>query len=217
MGNIRAYLALSSHKACKLFGKEVYYEGRGGIKVLNRKANPATHSKSIYTQTLNSANVRLFVDALKDEFTLVSRTIAESPHYDLVSRILKGQTDISATDYVMRESQGILDGRFELVISDNYLHSHLVATNKTRKSILEGNYKHPRVFHYNGDYYALDGKHRLAVATSLSKDLVCEVVPVENVINSHYIQSVMKEMRKRECRYRQNLSILNSIIYDVSK
>lgn len=202
-------MVLLGHRICKLFGVQLFYHSIYGVKVLNRKADKCILEKE-GTVRLAPSNVLFFFDGLKDDYSLTGTSVIESPHYYLVKGIL--ETDFSfCRDYCNRESLGALDGRFALRVNDATFDAHINCTRKNKKMLEKGVYKHPTVCLFNNDYYALDGKHRLAMAAYLEKEIDCDVLSLNGILCSDYIRNLLKKMHESPERYSKNLELLSAM------
>lgn len=208
IANTKAKLVLFMHKVCKFFKIQVYYESHYGIKVLNRKPDRSLYIEQ--TILINPAHVLLFADGLKDSYTLTRRSIIDSPHYFLVKGVLEKSYSL-CEDYCERESKGFLDGRFPLVVNKKTVEMHVRCTQRNMALLENDNYSAPKVTFFEGIYYALDGKHRLAMAAFLGKKINCEVVSLKEILSSEYVLSICHKMSKSPQRYSCNLELLSSM------
>ena len=197
------------HRLCKLLNFEVYKRTTVGVKVIGhkRRKKPITIERIV---KLSPGEVLLFVDGLKDSWSLSSVPINGSPHKDLCVFIQAGQ-DITESDYVLRESTGTLDNRFPIKIGENEMQLHQDLSLKCLDSIINAHYSHPRVICLDDKYYVLDGKHRLAMAACIGVDMECDVLSAKEIFDSPYIQNIYRIMKKDHRSYTKNLAILDSM------
>lgn len=188
----------------------MYYHTRYGVKVLNRKSDEAT-SLTGNTLSVEPGCVLFFADGLKDPYSLTGKTIADSPHFFLIKGILE-ETPSLCQDYIDRERLGALDGRFPLKITPKSLDAHKNNTIRNHQTFSSENYEHPKVVVHEGQYYALDGKHRLAMACYIGKHIECDEVTLKDVLSSRYISKLIKEMDLHPEAYSKNLGLLNSML-----
>ena len=210
---INAYLVLFAHRICKFFGIQLFYQSSRGVKVLNRKEDNIIPSID-GTVNVDASIVRFFADGLFDEYSLTGKSLLDSPHYNLLKGIIEKDYSL-CEDYVCREATGTLDGRFELIVNNNTLEMHSSSTLKNLESLKLDKYKHPKVLCFEGSYYALDGKHRLAMAAYLKKNIDCDVIAVSDIINTDYIKNLYKKMSKHYSRYSRNLNLLNALSFSI--
>lgn len=210
VSNARAKLFLLLHKVCKAFHCELYVETHTGVKVLGRKQGRQP-LKSLMRVVVVPNDVRLFVDGLQDSYTIVSETVETSPHFDFIRRVQNGEDDIIFSDYVLREATGKLDGRFEQYISIKTIRDHIAMTGKNCKRIESGDYAHPKLIYYKDEYYAIDGKHRLAAASFLHVPLECEVVSAADLLQTPYILGIYNRMKRHPDLYQKNLDLLERL------
>lgn len=210
--SLNAWFSLFFHRVCKLFGIQYYYQSKYGIKVLNRKDESCTLLK-ISTSKVDPAKVLLFADGLKDEYTLTGKRILESPHFNLVKGIIENNYTL-CRDYCEREKLGALDGRFALVFNRKTIEAHSLATFNNKVLIEKGLANNPSLCYFRGNYYALDGKHRLAMAAYLGKDIYCDIFSWEDILQTSYIKNMKRLMVKMPLEYSVNLNLLLAIKYD---
>ena len=213
--NFKATLSLFLHRVCKLIGVEVYYHMRYGVKVLNRKPDEPT-SLTGNTLSVDPGRVLFFADGLKDPYSLTGKAIADSPHYFLIKGILEENHSL-CQDYIDRERLGALDGRFPLKVTSKSLDAHKNITIRNHQVSCSENYEHPKVVVYEGQYYALDGKHRLAMACYMGKHIECDEVVLKDVLSSRYISKLIKEMDLHPEAYSKNLGLLKSMLNSESQ
>ena len=208
--NIKAVFSLFLHRACKMTGVEVYYHTLYGVKVLNRKPDEPV---SLIGEkiSVDPGRVMYFADGLKDPYSLTGRLIVDSPHYFLIKGIME-ETPSLCQDYIDRESLGALDGRFPLKVTSESMAAHKNKTRRNYKVTICGNYEHPKAVVYDGQYYALDGKHRLAMSAYLGKEVTCDIVSLKDVLSSHYIQKIYMKMSKYPELYSKNLDLLSRMM-----
>ena len=210
VANLYASFFLFLHRICKLVGVQLYIYSKCGVKVLNRKADSIMPAIEDIRQ-IDPSKVVFFADGLVDSFSLSGSIIIDSPHYNLVKGILEN-TPSSSQDYFDRENTGSLDGRFPLVVKKETIKSHERCTDLNYQSMVAGVYKHPQVTYFKKNYYAIDGKHRLAMAAYLGKNVTCDIVSLKDVLASQYIQKIYHKMSKYPKKYSKNLELLSSMI-----
>jgi len=192
------------HRLCKLIGYRHYYENCYGIKGHN-KAIFQLQSK--YDEVLiNPEDVYLGFDALKDEYTLLGVKMIDSPHYHLMKTIYSGE-NINGIDYVEREKKGTLDGRYELVPVD-----HIKLFSESLEKIKNDEYDPAIVYRVDGQIYAFDGKHRLALCLLLHKKCRCICMDLSELradVNTNKLLCEMEKTKKN--LYTKNIEFIKRI------
>lgn len=205
--NVKAQFSLLFHRICKFFDIQLYYYNNYGVKVFNRMRE-ASEPSVIETRCINPANIYFFPDGLANDFTLVGKVILNSPHFYLIKGIIEDNT-ILCRDYLDREAKGALDGRFAQKCSKQTLCSHKRCTMNNLKMIKSDKYEHPKVTFFNGCYYALDGKHRLAMASYLGKELRCDLLSLNDILSTQYIINIYKKMLLKPQKFSKNIKVLS--------
>ena len=93
----------------------VVYRNKFGIKVIN----PCYYSVKMLNQpviSINPSDLYFDADYLTDEYTLIDKSVVDSPHYQLMKALSEG-TDLIKTDYYNRYSTGYLDERTAVITS----------------------------------------------------------------------------------------------------
>jgi len=193
-----------ANKTMKLMGRTVYFETAYGIKAYSKPPFTITNQGNVRTTEINPSEVLLSFDGLKDAYTHVGMSIAESPHVELIKAIMAGE-DITQTRYFKEEINGCLDGRYE----HKYSHSlveRLIAASKEEKK------EKPIIYRIESSYYVLDGKHRLATAIvkGLSSIQCIEIQSTE--ISEHvYTKMILKKMLDKPNEYKKNIQHIESL------
>lgn len=194
---------LMMHRICKILGIEFYYENQYGIKEFNKHLFKLkkSYDKEEY---IRPNDILLGFDGLKDKYTLIGVPIEKSPHFELL-KLLKENKTIDKCNYVYREKNGILDGRNKLKI-DN----HKQIFEAMKKKVQDENYEAVYVYKIDNDYYAFDGKHRLAMCALYEINCKCICFDLSELINDTHTRKLYKQMLKKK-DYNKNISVLNKI------
>ncbi len=213
--NIRAFFFLLVHRACKILALTFFCETFTGIKLLGRRVSSKSSLPIIDTLVINPEIVFFFPDGLKNKYTLTSISMSSSPHLDLINKVFMGHRIIES-EYIRREALGGLDGRFGLIVSKRSISNHVELTIKNRAALVNGSYKHPRLVCFEGKYYALDGKHRLAMAIYLNKVIECDIVSLKDLLRTNYVNGLLKKMQRRRSNYESCLVLLEEMERSIS-
>lgn len=142
-----------------------------GIKQLNmsRLVNPGKWTGT--SCEMDPAQLLLGPDFLKDQYTLLGTSLADSPHYSLVKTIAEGGR-IEDTDYFHRFRSATLDWR--LWQSSRSNSSKFVNSfEKSKSEILEDKYPPIIVYKVSDKKYVFDGKHRAAMCLLYGHSVKC--------------------------------------------
>lgn len=140
---------------------------------------------------LESKDIYLGMDYLKDDYTLVNVNIKDTPHYEFMS-LLDNNEDISHSNYIKRFYNGTLDARIPHKKYNNY--SSFYRKHRFVKSeIIKGTYSPVVVYKIKEKYYIYDGKHRAALCAYLSVPIKCAIIDPYSVLcqNSKTVMSIM--------------------------
>lgn len=191
------------HRICKLLGIHYYYENRYGIKVFN-KESMEFHFEMVPVE-LNPQKVCLGFDGLRNPYSLCGTYIPNSPHFDMMKKISLCE-DIHDCEYVKREKIGTLDGRYGIIPSDHYS-----IFQKAKQRIEDGVYTPAIVYQVKNQFYAFDGKHRLALCCLLDRNCKCFCISLDEFQNDSYTLQLYKKMRGKK-DYSKNLALLENIL-----
>ena len=194
------------HRICKLLNTSLYVENKYGIKVYNKPLSVISEQYLSEEITIDAASTFLGFDCLRNEYSLVNRSILLSPHYDLISKLYVGQ-NIDGSDYICRETEGCLDGRYGIVPAN-----HSEAMNNAITSVESDNYSPAIIYDVCGKWYIFDGKHRLALCALLGLNCRCRTLSREFFLSDSYTLNVYKRM-KHKLDYDLNTKLLDNILY----
>ena len=161
-------------KLCKFFRKTVIYQSKTGFKEINPYI-PKHKSAQSELRIMNACELRLGIDFLKDDVSLIDVPIVQSPHYGLMKDLSEGG-DGRSTEYVKRMLNGALDERYELLafyLDKNYFRR---CFERTKHSLETDSCAEVIAYKKNGRYYIHDGKHRAAMCALFSKTIKCRIV-----------------------------------------
>ena len=178
--------------------------------MMNRPGSTGTVLQEELT-VLPVAELFLGVDGLKDAYTHCGKTISESPHAELITRIIKGNT-LGKSEYVRLERIGALDGR------DTFWRPVSYHEKITRSRIEEARNpsateeKPISVYEVGGKYYIADGKHRAALYSLLGRATVnCRVRPL-GAATLDYMRQIAEIMKQKPEKYTINLALISAIL-----
>ncbi len=196
-------IKLLVHRICKIFHIHIYYENKYGVKSFNKHASTKPINKK--EVIVNPDEVLLGFDGLNNKSTLVGTPIPKSPHADLMRLLLKNKTILNS-NYVTREENGSLDGRYGIRNND-----HKKQFEKSYKQIMSDNYDPVLIYNIAGKYFAYDGKHRLALCSILGKKCRCEEINLSFFKKDKYTNNIYKRMCGKD-KYSKNIKLLNEIL-----
>ena len=186
----------------KVVDRHYLFVSSKGIKSINSKLNLQSLD-SFTTQELSPEQLFLFIDGLVNEETLADLNIAESPHYQLISRMIASESFMDC-DYVIRAEAGTLDMRPPTLYSVAYYqerHNELMA--KIRK----GGKDPILVLQLKEKYYMLDGKHRAAYFATQNQRIEAKVF--SSLKGEPFTEDVYQKMAKNNSsQFSKNLDLL---------
>lgn len=182
------------NKFCRRFGITVLYENQYGIKAFNPAMNSqllAGYRERSVTRT-DPQRLRLSVDGLKDHHTLLGCPVGQSPHFQLMTRLVAKEKVDRQCDYLQRLASGTLDFRRpQNAQLDLELFKH------KQKAIRSDQYAPIFIYQQEGHQYIVDGKHRAALCLALKKPV--KVIFVNDFIrDSHYFWLMQKMGRSKD-------------------
>lgn len=207
--NVRAKLYLYAHKACKALGVTYYFDNGYGIKGLNKKQ--FTYKVTSNEKWIDAEQLILGYDGLKDPFTLVGCSIVDSPHFAFM-KALKEKKDISQTDYVNREKEGSLDGRFEQFVTQAELEKHKAIFDRQLRNIASQNGLPSVVYRTQLGYVIIDGKHRAALGAYINGKARCVIVDSSEILRDTYLRDLYRCMKKNEAEYTRNIAFIEMLL-----
>ena len=179
-----------------------------GIKQLNmsRLANPGRWTGR--NCEMDSAQLLLGPDFLKDRYTLLGTSLADSPHYALVKTIAEGGC-IEDTDYFHRFRSATLDWRlwqFSRCNSSRFVKSF----EKSKSDILNDKYAPVIIYKVGKKNYVFDGKHRAAMCLLYGRQVKC--IEVDNSVAYRGVFHFLFEMTVKGGKYLKHQHFLNEAI-----
>lgn len=179
-------------KILRFINCNCYYENKYGIKDFASPSFVLNDNPLITIIYLNPADVFLSFDGLKDQYTLIERSISDSPHVELI-RLINSGKDISECDYIKRETNGFLDHRDKQFFGGKIINYHLEKNKKNNRERL------PIVYKLDDKYYVLDGKHRFASSYLSGDDSIkCKEVPCKLVSDWGYLRKLYSILKKKK-------------------
>ena len=207
MSDLKNCYHLFRHRFYKLCGITRVKTNRYGVKLYNKVGSDLFPELFSRREEIAPEEVFLGFDGLKDEYTLLDVPMAQSPHFDMIDKIAKGE-DISSCDYMLREYRGTLDGRFG---ADVLPKSHVNACRKAEEKLAAGETEPPVLYRLNGRLYVYDGKHRLALALQKKMKIECFVIDAAHIAKQSYVAMMFKKMKNR-AGYLQNSAHIKSLL-----
>lgn len=196
---------LLMHRICKVLHTSLYFENNYGIKVYNKPVVPVPDSYLGEEFYIDPNQTCLGFDGLKDKYSLVGRDLKMSPHFQMIKSLFCGE-DISECEYIKRETNGYLDGRYGIVPCD-----HKAAMETALNRINTGIYDPAIVYMIDDEWYILDGKHRLALCAVIDTKCKCRTLDTEFFKNDVYTYNLYMKMKNKES-YELNKRLLAKMI-----
>ena len=144
-----------------------------GVKLYNRVPFHRPNSDKI-DETIISINPQdLFIgpDFLKDSYTLLNTSIADSPHRSFIQGLLDGE-NMLYSEYMNRLVDGKLDER-PITIRPRSLAGYIAKCEERYAMVKKGDYNPVHIYRADGHYYIRDGKHRAAMCSILNVPVKC--------------------------------------------
>lgn len=156
----------------------------------------ATSFHGIEVIELQPNQLFLGPDFLKDQYSLLDRSIYQSPHYDFV-RAQKNGNDLMSTEYIKRYIAGTLDWRRGTYKPTDYIFFHNQYETITT-AIHDGVCPPVITYQMSERYYIFDGKHRAAICAMLDVPVNTIVVNSEiaNANVWHYMFALIDEKKE---------------------
>lgn len=192
-------------------GKKIIYiyQNKYGIKNFNLALVSLLDSPYVIKELeIDSKEIYLGPDFLKDDFTLLGTTIDKSPHLQYMKSLLEGES-IDNTCYYVRKRKGILDWRRadHLLINEKYIRDKF---NNRYTEIEDNNYNPVYVYTVADKFYIYDGKHRAALCSLLGKKVKCHLIS-NDCIFSFYGGYLFKIISKDSQYSKHNLFFQNRL------
>ena len=195
-------LKLIIHRCFKILNYHYYYENKYGIKAFNKYESK---QPNILTSiTIDPKDTFLSFDGLKDKYSLINTPLPKSPHVELMKRLQDNENYLQ-TEYIKRERNGSLDGRYGLIIR-----YHEIKYRRSINNIIKEKYEPPKIYQLNNRYYIYDGKHRIALCHILGKKCKCNCIDPTFFIKDKHTQKIYHMMKKRK-EYMANIELLEKI------
>lgn len=184
------------------------FDSSVGIKQLNmsRLVNPGKWAGR--NCEMDSSQLLLGPDFLKDKYTLLGTSLADSPHYALVKTIAEGGC-IEDTDYFHRFRSATLDWRlwqFSRCNSSKFVKSF----EKSKSDILDDKYAPVIIYKVGDKKYVFDGKHRAAMCLLYGHQVKC--IEVDNSVAYRGVFHFLFEMTIKGGKYLKHQHFLNEAI-----
>jgi len=201
MKRIEFYWWRLREEFCKRHHINHIFKTNVGVKGITGISQPRTTPISNETFILESNELYLGVDYLKDRYTLLGCNLLDSPHYNFL-RAIRDNEDLLKTDYLIRFEKGTLDGRRGMPKQKKI--NKYIEKYKIRQSELERNQLAPvLVYKIAGSYYIYDGKHRAALCALNDKPVVCQQVNVNLFVGKYDLIKQDREYQKHHELYQK--------------
>lgn len=190
------YIYRVAEEFCKKFHIIKTYETSKGLKNINMGKVATLETPYVISHIiLNSTELFLGPDFLKDQYTLLGKTILDSPHYQFMQAMLTNKP-LEQTEYVKRWLTGTLDWRRSLPLK-NQCERWKASFESKMKEVETGKYSEIWVYAVNGKYFIYDGKHRAALCAVLGKPIHCSVIS-DQCVYSFYGRYMMECICNKE-------------------
>ena len=190
MNSVSYYIYKAQEKLFVKLKKSKAFNTHYGLKNINMSMHivqPETEGKEVIY--ISPDELFLGFDYLKDDYTLLDTPIKESPHYDMMKKLYKGES-ISDCDYIKRWLSGTLDWRYGFIKPDNFTF-FVQRFNQSKKNIENDEIKPVIAYKLGEKYYIYDGKHRAAMCAYNEMNIPCIIVD-----NNHMFSGLWQEMFK---------------------
>lgn len=197
MNSISYYLYRIEEELLLKLKKTATFKTVCGLKNINmntRVIQPETEGKEI--TVISPDELFLGYDYLKDSFTLLDTPIKESPHFDMMKRLYKGES-ISDCDYINRWVAGTLDWRHGYIRPKNY-NFFIQRFNRSKEDIESNNIKPVTVYKLGEKYYIYDGKHRAAMCAYNKINIPCIVLDTEHMFSGIWEELFKKILNRKD-------------------
>lgn len=178
-------------KMFRTYGISMLYENEVGIKALN----PVMTSELLngYSdrsiQLLDPKYLKLGIDGLKDNFTLLDILLDRSPHFLLMRQLNEFSKILPTSDYYQRSIKGTLDFR-RAKLPDTGIKKF----KEKKENILNNEYHPIFISNNNGHNYIIDGKHRAALCLLLGKQV--KTISICDFFRDSHFRWLIKQMKK---------------------
>lgn len=184
----------------------VVYKNKYGIKAINPCCSSVKELKQPEI-IMDPSDLFLDVDYLTDEYTLLDKSILDSPHFLLMKALNEG-TNIVTTEYYKRYSAGYLDERTAIISNKKKQQAILSTFEYRKKAILIEEYDPVSIYERHGKYYVYDGKHRAALCALLGKQVKCK--KIENLLDyDGLVKRKVELMKLSKERFSKQLQFLD--------
>jgi len=199
------------NRICKRFDVSILYQTTVGIKCTNQlvSSDMFNYFASGETKYVPAENLWLTFDGLKDSYTLLYRSVADSPHFELMQLLQKG-TDLNHSDYLRRVVDGTLDFRPAKKISPNHIRFLRNSYSAKINSIQAEVYQPIKVFKVGDKYYIADGKHTAAMCALVGINAKC--IDVSLVVYDSFFWWVYRKMLKNKKDYSKHIKYFGSLL-----
>jgi len=201
------------YQCCKIFDLDlsILYECKVGIKCTNQLVSSEMFNYFVSgeTKSVHPENLYLTFDGLKDSYTLLARSVVNSPHFELM-QILQDGGDVLHSDYLSRVVNGTLDFRSGQKIGNNYTGFLRNKYNERINSIENDLYIPVKIFKVNEKYYIADGKHTAAVCALVGVSPRC--IDVSTLVYDSFFWWIYRKMLKHRANYLQHIEFFESLL-----
>lgn len=198
---MRTYLDALMERACKRWHVAYLRHTKVGVKGYNvplRSSSPLFLAPQPSEVELPCGHLLLGFDGLKDQFTLVDRPVNCSPHAEFMRTVAEGHT-LGTTEYLARIRTGTLDRRPPRHMSTKHLRELRRRYDLAMEALRAGTIEPVKIARLRERLYIVDGKHRAALAATLSGSVRC--VDASQVFCDSYYAWVARMMDERPTEY----------------
>lgn len=201
-------------KLARIFSYTKLFETKTGIKIINaHMRNDDLQHSDVFL--LNGEDIYLGFDALNDDYTLCGKKIIESPHFELMKLLDKGEK-IEESEYCIRYKIGALDGRYPVIVNDKEIQRFQDYFVKRKNEIKSNMYSPVQVYKIGDRYYLADGKHRAALSCLLNGKTKCIEISNDFLKDSTRMW-IYEKMKKKQSCYRKNIELFNTMLTAIQK
>ncbi len=202
MHKLRYLLNIGIRRISSFLGITLLLPHKFGYKVINPQLGILdTKMDPSKLVSIPITALRFCTDNLIDEYSLLNLEVHQTPHYDLMKRMVLNE-DINDSLYINRVKKGNLDGRLAVDYGENHYSEKFL---QRKNEIL--NSKSPPIFIFkkNNFNYIIDGKHRVSLALVLGKENVMAQIIERNFEHSLYKRILRKMVKKNDTSFRKHI------------
>ena len=209
---MRTYFDTLVERACRRLHLAYLRHTKVGVKGYNvplRSSSPLFLEAQRSEVEVPCRDLLLGFDGLKDQFTLVDRPVDCSPHAEFMRAVAEGHK-LDTTEYLARIHTGTLDRSPARHIGTKQLRELCRRYQRAMEAFRTGTSEPVKIARLRERLYIVDGKHRAALAATLSGSVRC--VDASNVFRDSYYAWVARMMDERPNEYSRQRRFLSDAL-----